>query len=274
MPRFRREIPLSNTDFSRLQIAFLAAYGLMYAGGGALIDWLGTRRGFVLIMIWWSLACAGHGLAARFRIARLQPVPARRRRRRRLPGRDQGGGRMVSRPRALDRDGHDQRRHRDRRRDCAAAPRRDHPHRQLALGLRRLRRGRSGVDGLVGARVPPAGAASRAVAGRARDDRRGVADAEAAIGPGDAVGVAADACARSGAGAGEVPDRRRVVLLPVLAAEVSLRRARLRREAGRLLRVDSLRRGRRRQPDRRLVLELAARRAAARSTPRARSRSA
>ena len=59
----QREIPLTNTDFSRLQIAFLAAYGLMYAGGGALIDWLGTRRGFVIIMIWWSLACAGHGLA-------------------------------------------------------------------------------------------------------------------------------------------------------------------------------------------------------------------
>jgi MFS transporter, ACS family, aldohexuronate transporter len=59
----QREIPLTNTDFSRLQIAFLAAYGLMYAGGGALIDWLGTRRGFMAIMIWWSLACAGHGLA-------------------------------------------------------------------------------------------------------------------------------------------------------------------------------------------------------------------
>jgi len=59
----QREIPLTNTDFSRLQIAFLAAYGLMYAGGGALIDWLGTRRGFVIIMLWWSLACAAHGLA-------------------------------------------------------------------------------------------------------------------------------------------------------------------------------------------------------------------
>jgi ACS family hexuronate transporter-like MFS transporter len=62
----QQEIPLSNTDFSRLQIAFLAAYGLMYAGGGVLIDWLGTRRGFVIIMIWWSLACAGHGLATGF----------------------------------------------------------------------------------------------------------------------------------------------------------------------------------------------------------------
>jgi ACS family hexuronate transporter-like MFS transporter len=39
----------------------------MYAGGGALIDWLGTRRGFVVIMIWWSLACAAQGLATGFR---------------------------------------------------------------------------------------------------------------------------------------------------------------------------------------------------------------
>ena len=59
----QEEIPLSNTDFSRLQIAFLAAYGVMYAGGGALIDRLGTRTGFLVIMVAWSLACAAHGLA-------------------------------------------------------------------------------------------------------------------------------------------------------------------------------------------------------------------
>lgn len=63
----QRDIPLSNTEFSQLQIAFLLSYGLMYAGGGALIDYLGTRRGFVIIMIWWSLACAAHGLASGFR---------------------------------------------------------------------------------------------------------------------------------------------------------------------------------------------------------------
>ena len=63
----QKEIPLSNTDFSRLQIAFLAAYGIMYAGGGALIDRLGTRRGFPVIMVAWSLACAAHGLATGLR---------------------------------------------------------------------------------------------------------------------------------------------------------------------------------------------------------------
>ena len=37
----------------------------MYAGGGALIDRLGTRRGFLVIMVFWSLACASHALADR-----------------------------------------------------------------------------------------------------------------------------------------------------------------------------------------------------------------
>lgn len=59
----QQEIPVSNTQFSHLQAAFLAAYALMYAGSGKLIDVLGTRRGFLLIMLWWSLACASQGLA-------------------------------------------------------------------------------------------------------------------------------------------------------------------------------------------------------------------
>lgn len=62
----QRDIPISNTQFSQLQAAFLLAYALMYAGGGKLIDSLGVRSGFALIMIFWSLACASHGLALGF----------------------------------------------------------------------------------------------------------------------------------------------------------------------------------------------------------------
>jgi len=61
-----RDIPLSNEQFSYLQSAFLLAYALMYAGGGRLADALGTRRGFFLIMFFWSIACASHGLAFNF----------------------------------------------------------------------------------------------------------------------------------------------------------------------------------------------------------------
>ncbi|HTS37333.1 MAG TPA: MFS transporter [Candidatus Solibacter sp.] len=61
-----RDIPLSNSQFSVLQSAFLFSYALMYAGGGKLVDVLGTRRGFTVIMLFWSLACASHALAISF----------------------------------------------------------------------------------------------------------------------------------------------------------------------------------------------------------------
>ena len=60
----RREIPITNTVKAFLDSAFLLTYGLMYVGGGRLMDVLGTRRGFFWIMIFWSLACASHGLAS------------------------------------------------------------------------------------------------------------------------------------------------------------------------------------------------------------------
>src|ERR1041384_1178016 len=59
----RNEIPISNQVKAFLDSAFLLTYGLMYVGGGRLMDVLGTRRGFLVIMIFWSLACASHGFA-------------------------------------------------------------------------------------------------------------------------------------------------------------------------------------------------------------------
>ncbi len=62
----QHSIPLSNQQFSWLQSGFLIAYAALYVGGGRLLDVLGTRRGFMIIMVWWSIACAVHGLAANF----------------------------------------------------------------------------------------------------------------------------------------------------------------------------------------------------------------
>jgi MFS transporter, ACS family, hexuronate transporter len=62
----QQDIPITNVQFSQLQAAFLFAYALMYAGGGKLMDVLGTRVGFLVIIVWWSLACASHGLASGF----------------------------------------------------------------------------------------------------------------------------------------------------------------------------------------------------------------
>jgi MFS transporter, ACS family, hexuronate transporter len=61
-----RDIPLSHSQFSALQSAFLFAYALMYAGGGKLVDVLGTHKGFTVIMLFWSLACASHAFAISF----------------------------------------------------------------------------------------------------------------------------------------------------------------------------------------------------------------
>lgn len=60
----QRDIPISNTRFGDLTSLFLLAYAFMYAGGGALVDRLGTRAGFLVIMTFWSIACASHALAA------------------------------------------------------------------------------------------------------------------------------------------------------------------------------------------------------------------
>ena len=62
----QRNIPISDQQFSYLQTAFLLSYAALYIGGGRLLDVLGTRRGFTLIMLWWSIACALHGFASSF----------------------------------------------------------------------------------------------------------------------------------------------------------------------------------------------------------------
>jgi MFS transporter, ACS family, hexuronate transporter len=61
-----RDIPLTNQRFSLLQSAFLPSYAFMYLGGGKLVDALGTRIGFTIIMTFWSLANASHALATSF----------------------------------------------------------------------------------------------------------------------------------------------------------------------------------------------------------------
>jgi MFS transporter, ACS family, hexuronate transporter len=63
LKNIQADIPIGNQTKAFLDSAFLATYGLMYLGGGWLLDRIGTRRGFLFIMIFWSLACASHGFA-------------------------------------------------------------------------------------------------------------------------------------------------------------------------------------------------------------------
>jgi ACS family hexuronate transporter-like MFS transporter len=71
----QQDIPISNQVKAALDSAFLVTYGLMYIGGGRLADYLGTRRGFLLVMIFWSLACASHGLAGDYGFPLLLGLP-------------------------------------------------------------------------------------------------------------------------------------------------------------------------------------------------------
>src|SRR5262245_13494608 len=52
----RKEIPISDVEYGRLTSLFLLAYGVMYAGGGRLLDVLGTRAGYAVMIVWWSAA--------------------------------------------------------------------------------------------------------------------------------------------------------------------------------------------------------------------------
>ncbi|MCU1259729.1 MAG: major facilitator superfamily 1 [Bryobacterales bacterium] len=56
-----KTIAISDPQYARLQFLFLLTYGIMYAGGGRLLDVLGTRRGYAVCMLWWSAATALHG---------------------------------------------------------------------------------------------------------------------------------------------------------------------------------------------------------------------
>ena len=61
----------SMSDLSRRAVrpdrfAFLVAYGVMHPIAGRIIDWLGTRQGFALAVIWWSIANMAHAFAGGF----------------------------------------------------------------------------------------------------------------------------------------------------------------------------------------------------------------
>jgi ACS family hexuronate transporter-like MFS transporter len=64
VPEIQREIPLTNQQFSQFQVMFLLAYAVMYAGGGRIVDRLGTRAGYAVMIVWWSAANALHGFVS------------------------------------------------------------------------------------------------------------------------------------------------------------------------------------------------------------------
>ena len=63
MPQVRKDLSLTNTDYSLATTSFLILYMIFYILGGQLADRLGSRRTFSLNIIFWSLASMAHGVA-------------------------------------------------------------------------------------------------------------------------------------------------------------------------------------------------------------------
>jgi ACS family hexuronate transporter-like MFS transporter len=59
----QKSIPLTDRQYSELQFAFLLAYGIMSVGGGRLLDLVGTRVGYLALIVWWAIANMLQGLA-------------------------------------------------------------------------------------------------------------------------------------------------------------------------------------------------------------------
>ena len=54
-PVIGKQFHLSTSQYSYMQFSFLLAYASMHPFAGRLLDRFGTRLGFALAMIWWSM---------------------------------------------------------------------------------------------------------------------------------------------------------------------------------------------------------------------------
>ena len=62
-PTLTRELNWSEADYGRIVSWFSFAYGFGLLFMGRFLDWIGTRRGFSISIVAWSLAAMGHAFA-------------------------------------------------------------------------------------------------------------------------------------------------------------------------------------------------------------------
>src|SRR3981189_3251905 len=62
-PHLKTEFSWNNSDWALIVISFRIAYALMQTVAGRVLDWLGTRRGLMLAVSWYSVAAAITSLA-------------------------------------------------------------------------------------------------------------------------------------------------------------------------------------------------------------------
>ncbi len=178
-PTLQQEFGWSEMDYADIVFSFQIAYAMGLVLAGRLMDRLGTRIGFAIAIVIWSLAAMAHaeatwfgpwrGRAAghvRLRVLGLgrgihgRPLHARSRRVRELPGVHQGGGGVVPEEGAGARHGHLQLGHERRRAAHAAGRAVDYRQLRLVLGVHRHGAHRVPVARAVVADVPQPGEAS------------------------------------------------------------------------------------------------------------------
>lgn len=62
-PTFEHELLISDKQYAYIVAAFQAAYMVMQPVAGYLLDVLGTKIGFAIFFLFWSIMCMGHALA-------------------------------------------------------------------------------------------------------------------------------------------------------------------------------------------------------------------
>ena len=62
-PTLEKEFGWSQIDYSNIVFWFQTAYAAGLLLVGRVMDWMGTRKGFSIAVIFWSIAAAGHALA-------------------------------------------------------------------------------------------------------------------------------------------------------------------------------------------------------------------
>ena len=62
-PDLQKEIGWTELDYGRIVIAFQIAYAVMMLVWGRLLDKIGTKVGFAIAVVWWSVAAMGTALA-------------------------------------------------------------------------------------------------------------------------------------------------------------------------------------------------------------------
>lgn len=77
----RHDFRLAEQDYAQILVFFFAAYAIMYAGSGYIVDRLGTKKGFALFILGWSISQMLHAFtvgkwslaAARFSLGLSEP---------------------------------------------------------------------------------------------------------------------------------------------------------------------------------------------------------